>query len=1052
MQKLGSEWSSAIFSGPYRGSINNQSAEGFDYLAEDNYLGWDYIVLQFNHAVSGEIRYANLSILCSDAAGQLPTAEDDTYAIAVGSSAFELDCVANDFADNPVVKDKFLGRWKYIMYTDVSFGLAIPSLKLNGLRTHQIGTNQYETWQDENLMDAGRFYAHFGTNQYANTFSFASPDSEPFIEDQRFQRYQTAEDDYLNAGLQLAACEDCGYSSWTRTSTAAQIEIISPPEHGTIESISEFAIFYTPDQGYAGTDQITYRICNFNQDYCSQNATINIQIGAPQVNDDFQYVSDLGESGVRFLSNDILPDDYEVVLETEPQNGTIDLQTQLYNPNYNFAGLDSFEYKICFEDDVACQSAWSVLEVISPNTIIADEDSENYVLIECYEQLEYTFKPSHEQATYHSNLFFCGIQDGGINPYSPETYGSYYIFDYALGNAVSKFYLHFDYDPEICEVGVPIASDDYLVQYGGLLQILDPLENDELSTELEIISPPEHGTANWDPNNLLMSYSPPADYLGEDCLEYSISNPAGSDTAEVCVFNAGIMPDSILCGNSLEIYAIFPDQGDWQWEVLSPEGIAAEEVFENPNALNTIFNAPSGIKYDLQGSYNGEITAAFEVELLLDIPNPDPLTYCIGDPDLVLDADIPEDVSIQWLNTDLEIDNIFSPTTTVTGDAFETPGEVQIEMQLYGSVCESSSSLIQTIVVSLCGDTPVTEPDFADNCFGGILTIPILENDDIVGQEITVAVETQPSNGTLSIIEQDGSWVAIYSPAIGYVGSDEFEYIVTNTLSGNSATETVNISIFGEETVDFQDDCCLGFPCTINAVIPDGTSITFYESDFTFDDPNSLNPTFSTAGLEADQTYLIAVEVEGLNCTEGTFSYGLSLPLCNQIPVASDDLAEVCMNETIFVPVAENDQTFGEQTSVEILLASGNGQSFVDQASNEIIYTPDDAFTGADSLQYQICVEGSTLCSNAWLNLLIDDCVSNQSIHETEISIFPNPSNGHFSVQSQEPIMQMSLLNTSGQILELDINNNQKLELPAGIYLLDILTSTSRQINRIVIH
>ncbi len=343
-------------------------------------------------------------------------------------------------------------------------------------------------------------------------------------------------------------------------------------------------------------------------------------------------------------------------------------------------------------------------------------------------------------------------------------------------------------------------------------------------------------------------------------------------------------------------------------------------------------------------------------------------------------------------------------------------------------------------------------PDEADNCDGYPIGIPIMDNDTVFGQDISVSAGTSPSYGTVSF-ENDGiATTVIYTPNDpNFSGVDLFEYIVTNNQSGESVTETVTVNLFAAQSVDFDDDCCYGFPCTIVATIPDGSMITFDESSVDFDDPNSTIATFQTDGLELDQTYLIDIEVSGLNCIDGSFSYGLSLPLCNSIPELSDDAYTGCHDTPAEILVAENDEYFGEDITLSILSGPDHGTAELGNDSESIIYFPGDGWVGNDQIQYEICVSGSTLCATATLDIQIENCVSNVDLIDASLQVFPNPSAGHVQLQSDLPIEYMLLMDAAGKRVWEGQVLPDILDVDSGIYFLEIESDGFRFVKKLVI-
>ena len=70
-------------------------------------------------------------------------------------------------------------------------------------------------------------------------------------------------------------------------------QIVTPPAHGTATIGS---IIYTPDAGFAGTDQVVYRICSPNDQTLCDDATLTITVSsdAPPTDADEAIATPLG--------------------------------------------------------------------------------------------------------------------------------------------------------------------------------------------------------------------------------------------------------------------------------------------------------------------------------------------------------------------------------------------------------------------------------------------------------------------------------------------------------------------------------------------------------------------------------------------------------------------------------------------------------------------------------------------------------------------------------------------------------------------------------------
>lgn len=160
-----------------------------------------------------------------------------------------------------------------------------------------------------------------------------------------------------------------------RTLDPTTISITTQPSRGTVTiDPTTNTIRYTPNNGFAGTDTLSYRVCN-DADVCD-TANVLITVTPPPlpdaVNDEATTPIDTPVL-VPILTNDQLPtgtDPANVTFLLNPSNGTIQynpLTGVTYTPNAGFTGNDRFVYKICTQYN-KCDSA-EVKITISPKTV-----------------------------------------------------------------------------------------------------------------------------------------------------------------------------------------------------------------------------------------------------------------------------------------------------------------------------------------------------------------------------------------------------------------------------------------------------------------------------------------------------------------------------------------------------------------------------------------------------------------------------------------------------------------------------------------------------------
>lgn len=138
---------------------------------------------------------------------------------------------------------------------------------------------------------------------------------------------------------------------------ALEYIIVDQPSHGSLSGTAP-NLTYTPDENYAGTDQLTYKVNDGTTD--SGTATVSIEIAAtadaPVA--DAQAVTGEEDTPITITLTGSDPDgnDLTYQLVSSPSNGTVtgDDATIVYLPDENYFGNDSFQFKVSdgnFESD-----------------------------------------------------------------------------------------------------------------------------------------------------------------------------------------------------------------------------------------------------------------------------------------------------------------------------------------------------------------------------------------------------------------------------------------------------------------------------------------------------------------------------------------------------------------------------------------------------------------------------------------------------------------------------------------------------------------------------
>lgn len=153
-------------------------------------------------------------------------------------------------------------------------------------------------------------------------------------------------------------------------------QLTTAPANGVVTLNSDGSFTYIPNVGFGGFDRFTYTAT----DSVSQSRVAEVVIHVTglntpaHANDDHFIVKEdqvltVGVPGVLANDTDIEGDALTAVLLTYPQHGTIEWNTDgalTYVPNKDFAGVDSFQYKV-FDGSLDSNVATVTIEVTPVN-------------------------------------------------------------------------------------------------------------------------------------------------------------------------------------------------------------------------------------------------------------------------------------------------------------------------------------------------------------------------------------------------------------------------------------------------------------------------------------------------------------------------------------------------------------------------------------------------------------------------------------------------------------------------------------------------------------
>jgi gliding motility-associated-like protein len=744
-------------------------------------------------------------------------------------------------------------------------------------------------------------------------------------------------------------------------------------------------VTFSPSSNFNGTASINYTIQD-NSGLASNSASLTVIVtpvnDAPNAVDDNASTNEDTAVLIDVTSNDTDTDgainDASVTIVTNPTNGTVTVNPTTgevtYTPNAGFNGTDSFTYSVCDNGTplpAQCDQATVTVTVNAvndppvvdndSNTIAEDGGSATGDLTDTGD-----IDPDGTTLTVNTTPVD-GPNNGTI---SINSDGTYSYTPNAGFNGQDTIVV------SVCDNGTPLpaicvndtliitvtpindapnAVDDVASTNEDTPVVIDVTNNDTDTdgsindASVTIVTNPTNGTVTVNPTTGEVTYTPNAGFNGTDFFTYSV------------------------CDNGTPL----PAQCDQATVTVTVNAVNDPPVVDNDS--NTI--AEDG------GSATGDLTDTGDSD-------PDVTTLTVN----TTPVDGPNNGSIS-----INADGTYSYTPNAGFNGQDT---------IVFSVCDNGTPLpaicvndTLIITVTPINDAPNAVDDNATTNEDTAVLIDVTSNDtDTDGSinDASVTIVTNPTNGTVTVNPTTGE--VTYTPNAGFNGTDSFTYSVCDNgtplpAQCDQATVTVTVNAVNDPPVVDND---------ANTIAEDGGSATGDLTDTGDSDPDGTTLTVNTTHVDGPNNGTITIN------SDGTYSYtpnagfngqdtivvsvcdsGTPLPeICvndtliitvtpvNDAPNATLDVASTYENISVTVIVVSNDtDTDGniDESSLTLVDQPTNGSATVNATTGEITYTPNNGFTGIDTLIYQICDDGSPLpsaCDTAMVVITVLPCVT----------------------------------------------------------------------------
>ncbi|MCC6207032.1 MAG: tandem-95 repeat protein [Gammaproteobacteria bacterium] len=808
-------------------------------------------------------------------------------------------------------------------------------------------------------------------------------------------------------------------------------------------------LIYTPAPAATGTEVITYTISDGTAtDTATVTLTVGNSAPVATA-DTYNVLTDSSGNTLDVLANDSDADAPLQTLTisaadaTSLQGGTVTNNggNLTYTPVPLFSGGDSFNYTV---SDGVTTASTTVTVTVGANAAPGPLDDAVTVAVDSSgNALDVlandgdTDVPA-QSLTITAASISTPLGAGGVVTINGTSDGLVYTPPAATaGTEVISYTLSDGALTADAEVTVTVAantaptavSDGYSVGRDSTGNALVVLSNDSDPDADDTLTITAVGTASnggsVTNNSTSLSYAPAAGYTGTETFTYTVSDGADTDTATVTmtviapVNTAPVANDddnaanvtgfSVAMGSSnnpLDVLANDSDADVGQALTITAVGTPAPSgsvtISGGSSLLFTpaaAFNGNATFTYTVSDGNGGTDTATVTVTVIgIGNTTPDAVddnginvaTNSSGNVLDVLANDSDADLGDTLTITDVGAASNGGTATSNGTSITYTPANAFSGTETFtytvsdGVGATDTATVTVTVGVNL---PPVAVDDsglsVGENSINNILEVLVNDSDaDIPAQTLTITATGVTSAGGL--VTPNGDEL-IYTPAVGYSGTETFTYTVSDG-AGGSDTATVTVTIVGANTAPNavndsglnvqqnssgnvldvlanDSDPDVGDALTITAVgatsnggsvISNGTSLSY-------------SPAASYLGPESF-TYTVS---DGMATATATVS--VTVVTGNTAPVAANDSGfNVGMGSTanpLAVLANDNDPDVGDTLTITAVGATSNGGSVINNGAS-LSYSPAPGFSGSESFSYTVSDGIATASATVTVNVI----------------------------------------------------------------------------------
>ena len=557
-----------------------------------------------------------------------------------------------------------------------------------------------------------------------------------------------------------------------------------------------------------------------------------------------------------------------MLITSGPTHGTTTVNpdgTVLYVPTTDYAGPDSYTYKVCDTSTptAICDTA-TVSITIPVNTVTATPDTTatgpaapvttdvlaNDTVTPGGAPLDptsvaVTTPPAHGTTT---------VNPDGTITYTPTPgFGGTDTYTYQVCDTSNPTPVCASTTVTVAVSNTVGAVDDFVSTPQNTPVTTSVLANDTIApngsplnpASVTVTTPAVHGTTTVNPDGTI-KYTPATNYSGPDTYTYQVCDKSSPTPVCSSAVVHITVPANTVTGNPDT--ATTPPGTPVTTPVLDNDTVTPGGAPLNPGSVTvttpptkgtTTVNPDGTVLYTPTPGTSGVDTYTYQV---CDTSTPEPV--CASSTVTVTVANVVkavDDTATTPQNTAVQTDVLANDSASATGSPLN-PASVTVTVPAtHGSttvdpatgritytpdtnysgpdsytyqVCDSSTPTpicdTATVSVTVPKDTVNAVPDTATTVPGTPVTVPVLTNDTVTtpgGAPLnpgSVTVSTPPTNGTTTVDPTTGG--ITYTPTPGTSGTDTFTYTVCDTSVPTPVCGSATVSVTVANTVTAVDD------------------------------------------------------------------------------------------------------------------------------------------------------------------------------------------------------------------------------------------------------